>query len=281
MIKVSVIIPVYNEEKDIHACLESIRKQSLKEKEVIVVDDGSTDNTREVVGAYPEVKLLKGIHQGPGASRNIGAKKARGTYLIFIDADMTFSKHYLKNLIAPLEKNPSLIGTCHDYEVVTNTANIWSRCWGRIRVSKEQAQDVKIFRAIRKKVFLEKGGFNPRYGYADDQTLWFTYGLKSVPALNTTCYHRNPETLTGVYCQSRWIGASLDAWLLKIPLFKYLVPLFMVLVSPLMIPFVTLKRTITLREYTIIPQMLLFVVIRYIGTFVGITRKLYLKVNVR
>lgn len=281
MIKVSVIIPVYNEEKDIRACLESLRKQSLKEKEVIVVDDGSTDGTREAVQEYREVKLLTGTHKGPGASRNLGAKKARGKYLIFVDADMTFSANYLKNLIAPLERDATLIGTCHDYEIVTNTSNIWSRCWGKIRVSKEQAKDVKIFRAIRTKVFLAKGGFDPRYGYADDQTLWFKHGLKSVPAPHTTCYHRNPETLSGVYKQSRWIGASFDAWPLQVQVIKYFVPLFAFLVSPIMVPLVTIKRTFMMKEYTIIPQMLLFVIIRYVGTFFGLARKLYFQTNVR
>ena len=98
---VSVIIPAYNEEGDIELCLKSLKNQSRKKIEVIVVDDGSTDRTVEIVKEH-KVKLLKQNHGGPGAARNRGAKQAKGEILIFIDADMHFPKDYIKNLIAPI-----------------------------------------------------------------------------------------------------------------------------------------------------------------------------------
>lgn len=210
---VTVIIPIYNEEKDIRDCLESLRQQSFKDFETIVIDDGSTDRTLEIVKEFKDVKVFEQDHRGPGKARNLGAKNANGKILIFIDADMTFDKNYLKNLIKPIIKNKKIIGTTHDYETATNTKNIWSRCWGGVRISRGKeamvnTEDVKIFRAIRKDKFLEMGGFDSKYGYADDQTFWFKFGVKPVVAKNTICYHKNPESLEETFKQAKWIGAS-------------------------------------------------------------------------
>jgi len=235
--KVSIIIPVYNEEKDIGNCIESLKKQTFKDFETIIVDDGSTDRTLEIVKKFAKVRIIKGEHKGAGISRNLGAKKARGRILVFIDADMTFDKNYIKNLIKPLLNNKEVIGTSHDYEVAVNTKNKWSRLWGEIRVSKKQAKDVKIFRAIRKDKFLKLGGFDSRYGYADDQTLWIKHGVIPVIAPNTICYHKNPETLKSTYMQSRWIGTSWKEryfWF-KIPILSYIAALILIVLLPLMI----------------------------------------------
>jgi len=218
--KVSVVIPAYNEEKDIEICLDSLKGQTFKDFEIVVVDDGSTDKTREIVEKYG-VMLLKQEHQGPGNARNFGAESAKGEILIFVDADMHFDKDYIKNLIHPIQKKETIIGTTHDYEIATNTNNKWSFLWGKIRVDKTNAKDVKIFRAIRRKKFLDMGGFDQKYGYADDQTFWYKYKIKPVVAKNTTCYHKNPDTLNGTYNQAIWIGAS---WKERFKIFK--IPLF-------------------------------------------------------
>ena len=255
---VSVIIPTYNEEEDIPFSIKSLKEQSYKNIEIIVVDDGSTDNTLQEIGKFKGVKVIKGSHKGPGFSRNLGAKRAKGDILVFIDSDMTFSKNYIKNLISPIFKNKEVLGTTHDYEVVENTSNIWSKCWGKIRVSKENASKIKVFRAIRRSIFLKLGGFDPRYGYADDQTFWFRDKIKPVVANNTTCYHKNPETLKAVYKQSRWIGASLDNIFMKIPLIKYLTPILMVILSPLAIPLLSIKKSYANKSLFIFFPMLIF-----------------------
>lgn len=225
MVETSVIIPAYNEERYIGKALESLNKQTYKNFEIIVVDDGSTDKTREIVNFYPKVRLIEGEHKGPGFSRNLGAKRAKGIFLVFVDADMAFHKDYLFNLVSPMKKDKKLIGTTHDYEIATNIDNIYSRLWGEVRVSKESAGEVKIFRAIRKNEFTKMGGFDSKYGYADDQTFWFKYKIKPFVAKNTTCYHRNPETIQETYKQARWIGMSWKSRfkLLSIPLINIFV----------------------------------------------------------
>ena len=96
-----------------------------------------------------------------------------------------------------------------------------------------------LFRAIRKDKFFELGGFDPKYGYADDQTFWLKYGIRPIVATNTTCYHKNPETLRATYKQARWIGAS---WkqrfiLFRIPVLSHLAVLTLFLLLPVMIIF--------------------------------------------
>lgn len=281
--KVSIVIPAYNEEKDIGACLSSLEEQTFKDFEIIVVDDGSKDNTVKIAKSFKKVKVIMGEHKGPGVSRNLGSRVAKGEILVFVDADMTFDKDYIKNLIKPIieDKKGQIIGSTHDYEIVKNISNIWSRCWGKIRVDKNQAKTIKIFRAIRKDKFKEFGGFDPKYGYADDQTFWFKYKVSPSVADNTTCYHKNPENLNAVYKQSRWIGASLDNFFLNNRLLKYFIPPLLVLLFPIVVPILALKKSIKNNELRIILPMLVFMLVRYFGTISGLYRRIYQNKNIR
>lgn len=90
-IKISVIIPVYNAEKYLRECLDSIVKQTLQEIEIICIDDGSTDNSLAVLREYERkderLKIIEQLNSGAGAARNTGMAVAQGEYLAFMDAD--------------------------------------------------------------------------------------------------------------------------------------------------------------------------------------------------
>ncbi|MDO8460542.1 MAG: glycosyltransferase family 2 protein [Nanoarchaeota archaeon] len=287
---VSVVIPAYNEEKDIGACITSLQKQSYKKIEIIIVDDGSKDRTREIVEGFKGVRLIEGKHKGPGFSRNLGAEKAKGEILVFVDSDMTFDKNYVKELIKPIVEEGAL-GTEDGFQIAANQDNIWSKCWGQYTRSYDE--NVKkygnkkyiegyIFRAISKKEFFKMGGFDPSYGYADDLTFYFKYGVSSLRVKKAFCYHKNPETLKAVYKQSRWIGASLDNVFLRIPVLKYLVPWILVLIFPVAILLLSIKRSYRNKNFrTLVPWMIIFMAVRYFGTISGIFRKVYLKDNRR
>jgi len=132
MIKISVIIPTYNEEDVIVDCLKSLDKQSSRDFEVIVVDDGSTDSTLSKINSIQnlsfKLKIVKGKHEGAGSSRNLGAKSAKEEILVFVDSDMLFDKHFLKMLTKPIVSGHTK-GTFSKEEHVSNWNNVWSRCW--------------------------------------------------------------------------------------------------------------------------------------------------------
>lgn len=102
MTKVSVIIPVYNAEKYLGKCLESLLSQTLQEMEIICVDDGSSDGSPEILkrfqGRDERVRILTQENQYAGAARNNGMKEAQGEYLLFLDADDFFENTLLEKV---------------------------------------------------------------------------------------------------------------------------------------------------------------------------------------
>src|SRR5262245_56603663 len=87
MVLVSVIIPCYNQGRFLAEAIESIMVQVLPDVEIIVVNDGSTDNTAEVAAHYPQVRYIYQQNQGLAAARNTGLRHSTGRYLVFLDAD--------------------------------------------------------------------------------------------------------------------------------------------------------------------------------------------------
>jgi len=106
---VSVIIPVYNGESYLAEAVESILRQNHELLEIIIVDDGSTDNTAKVVaGLRGNVRYVHQSNSGPSAARNRGLKMTQGDLIGFLDADDLWGKNKLKIQIGHFEKNPSL-----------------------------------------------------------------------------------------------------------------------------------------------------------------------------
>ena len=111
MPKLSIIIPAYNVEQYIKPCLDSIlqnSKESLSETEIIVINDGSTDNTLEILKSYNKHKNIKihtTINQGVSAARNLGISLARGKWITFIDADDTVSSNLIDKSFSRLNKD--------------------------------------------------------------------------------------------------------------------------------------------------------------------------------
>ena len=102
--RVSVVLPVYNAQEYLPRCLDSILAQSLKDMELVCVDDGSSDDSPAILRAYAEEDLRMRVvtqeNAGPGAARNAGLRLARGEYLSFLDADDFFEPSMLKRAYA-------------------------------------------------------------------------------------------------------------------------------------------------------------------------------------
>ena len=108
MPKFSIIIPVYNVEKYIKKCLDSVFNQSYKDYEVIVVNDGTKDNSMQIVKNY-DVKIITQENQGLSEARNNGVKKAKGEYILFLDSDDYIEKDTLKEIEKELSPKPDIV----------------------------------------------------------------------------------------------------------------------------------------------------------------------------
>ena len=98
MVKISVILPVFNGEKYIENAVESVLKQNFNDFELIIVNDGSTDKTHCIISSFDDsrITIINQKNSGPGAARNNALKIARGDYIMFLDADDWFSADALK-----------------------------------------------------------------------------------------------------------------------------------------------------------------------------------------
>ena len=106
--KFSIIVPVYNTEKYLKRCLDSIKSQSFKDYEVIIVNDGSTDKSSSIISKYP-YKVINQKNLGLSMARNNGVKDASGEYLIFLDSDDYIEKDLLKKINKSLSNSPDLV----------------------------------------------------------------------------------------------------------------------------------------------------------------------------
>lgn len=115
-VKVSVIIPVYNAEKYLSECMESVLSQTYKNIEIICVDDGSTDNSAKIIRHFQKkdqrIKLLQQTNQYAGVARNNGFALAKGEYAIFLDADDYFEQSLIEKMLAAIYEKDADIVIC-------------------------------------------------------------------------------------------------------------------------------------------------------------------------
>ena len=112
----SVISPVYNGSKYLEPFLRSVLQQSFPHFELIMVDDGSTDSSVEIIKSYQKkdsrIHLIEQNHKGAGSARNFGLSQAKGQYIIFLDCDDWFSDDFFKTMIDRIEVDQSDIAVC-------------------------------------------------------------------------------------------------------------------------------------------------------------------------
>lgn len=115
---ISIIVPAYNAEKYIRKCLESLVNQTKEELEFIIVNDGSTDSTEEIIKSFKDkrIKYFKNKNQGIGKTRNFGIEKAKGKYIMFLDSDDTLDKTACEKLFNKAERDNLDIVICDFYK---------------------------------------------------------------------------------------------------------------------------------------------------------------------
>jgi glycosyltransferase involved in cell wall biosynthesis len=206
-VDVSVIIPVFNGGKTIRDCLEALKKQSFKGKiEIIVVDDGSKDSTREIVSEIKGVRLLKQEHKGPAVARNHGAKEAKGEIIIFTDADCIADSNMIEELVKPFKANKYVIGVQGSYRTKQEELEakfVQLEIEERYELMKK-SQFIDFMGtyccAYQKKTFLKEKGFDESFPKASGEDPELSYriakkGGRLVFKPQAFCFHTHPDTL--------------------------------------------------------------------------------------
>ncbi|HOS82944.1 MAG TPA: glycosyltransferase [Methanolinea sp.] len=125
---VSIIIPTYNRASFLIRAIESIFDQTYKNYEIIIIDDGSTDSTKDIMSKYlNNVNYIRILHSGiPAIARNIGIKHSKGEYIAFLDSDDYWCKDKLKKQLKLFNKNKNLGLVCSNaYKINENSKNIY------------------------------------------------------------------------------------------------------------------------------------------------------------
>ncbi len=121
MVKVSIIVPIYNSEKYLKKCLESLVRQSMQDIEIILIDDGSSDGSLKIISKYAykfsNIVYVSKNNAGIGASRNDGIKKAHGKYIAFVDSDDYISKNFAQEMYDFCEENNLDMAICDYYKI--------------------------------------------------------------------------------------------------------------------------------------------------------------------
>lgn len=168
---VSIIIPAKNARKTIRQCLSSVLRLAYQPYEVMVVNDGSGDETAEILSAYPRIKVLNTPAVGPAEARNIAIEQAAGEFIAFTDADCSVDPHWLSELlkgftddkvvgVGGIQKSPD------DESGFGKRAQDFLRIFGFVSGYMQSAQEIKETRhnptcnaMYRKSVLKEAGGF--------------------------------------------------------------------------------------------------------------------------
>ncbi len=177
--KYSIIVPVYNRPDEVDELLESLCKQSFKDFEVIIVEDGSSVNCKDVCSKYMELLNMKYFmkqNSGPGLSRNYGAERSSGEYLIVLDSDVVLPEGYLQAVEDELQRQPAdAFGgpdRAHDSFTDTQKAISYSMTsfftTGGIRGGKKKLDKFyprSFNMGIRRESYMKLGGFSKmRFG---------------------------------------------------------------------------------------------------------------------
>lgn len=202
-ILVSIIIPVYNCEKYIQSCIDSAINQTLKNIQIIIIDDGSTDNSYKIIKKYQQldsrILLIKQKNHGLSYSRNIGIKRALGKYIFFLDSDDTIERKSLQMLYNKAKKTNTLIviGEYKKTYFDNNTINIYKNT-----LSNDSALDVLVGniqipacnKLYHKSLFIDNDLYFANKLYHEDNlfTLKAIYFAKNkISILNKIIYNYN------------------------------------------------------------------------------------------
>jgi phosphorylcholine metabolism protein LicD len=183
--RISVVIPLYNKEAEVERALRSVTEQSLAPGEIIVVDDGSTDNSRSIVERYIEqhpdkgLRLITQSNSGVSAARNRGIHEAHGDYIALLDADDMWLSGYIAEICRMMEYYPDGDAYATAFDIVSGTKRVAAptpTTEGYINPAEEALKGnypiIPSTATIKRSTLLATGGFPEGMRIGEDQWLW-------------------------------------------------------------------------------------------------------------
>ena len=204
---VSVIIPNYNREEIISLCIDAVGNSTYKHYEVIVVDDGSTDNSANVIGGKPVKLISLEQNSGPAVARNAGAREAVGDILLFIDSDILAKEDTISIVVKTFNEYPDIAAVVGMLDKNCPFGNLPSQHYNlRLHFNYLQMPDYisttyTSVTAIRKDAFFEVGGFNEKLRSAEDPEIGFdltSQGHKIMASKKLLVTHYKEMSLGGL-----------------------------------------------------------------------------------
>ncbi len=164
---VSIIIPVWNSSDTVARTLQSVAVQTYKDLEVILVDDGSTDNPAIIAQRFPKVRLIRQDHRGAAIARNHGFRESRGRYVLFCDADVILHPRMLERMVTTLDLKPEAAYAYASFRFGWRTFDLFD--FDRKRL--QHANYISTMSMIRREAF---PGFDETLPRLQDWDLWLT-----------------------------------------------------------------------------------------------------------
>lgn len=249
MVRVSVILPTYNEEHDVIPAMKELDRQNYRDKELIVVDDGSSDGTYDAASGQIDrmrgARVIRTEHRGASSARNVGARAASGDILFFAESDCTYSPEYLENAVQRLDSEPQSDAVCLTGAPLKTRSTLATECIeieNKVQHRRLNEGRMRPFYAwvFRREPFLRIGGFDENLFQGEDKDLFRRFeavGCRVAWIPGVHWWHRRDQTTWSL--SRKWFarGRSRVRYTLKhrlgFDLVKSIVP-FWVLIAGLL-----------------------------------------------
>jgi glycosyltransferase involved in cell wall biosynthesis len=204
--KVSIVLPLYNSAGEVAGVLAELDRQSYQDREIILVDDGSTDGTREVARELStgrkDVTIVETNHGGASHARNAGVEKARGQIVFFAESDCVYDESYLQRAVERLDSEPEAGAVCLTGAPLITRSTLATECIdieNKVQHRLLNQGKIKPFYAwvYRREVLMKLGGFDEKLFQGEDKDLFDRlesahYAVAWVPGVNWR--HRRDQT---------------------------------------------------------------------------------------
>ena len=262
---VSVIVPTKNSEATIERCLKSITEQNYKSVEIIIVDNYSSDKTRQIARKYGAKVYLKGPERA--AQINFGVKKARGKYVYRVDSDFVLNRNVIQEAVESCENNG------YDAIIIHNTSDPTISFWSRVRKAERDCYRNDEFnvaaRFWKRKAFLSVGGFDENLVAGDDYDLHnrlLEAGFRIGRIASEEIHIGEPRTLAEIVWKHYYYGKSIGRFIRKNP------KRAMIQLSPFRMSYVKCLSNF-LNNPLLMVGFTIYQIVRYMAAAIGIVAR--------